>query len=424
MGKLTDVQIKAWIRSGERFEGKADGGGLYLRYRAGDKNPIWRFRYRLTGKARVMQIGTYPVMSLTQARDTARKMAARVTLGFDVAGEKQERKAEVAEKLEQEKNAVLVSGLAMEFWERQILPRWKKPDFVLGIINRSIIPHIGNIRLEDIDTPDIDKMLHKITAGGARVTANKVLQFSRRIFEYGIRRKMLTTNPALNLRISDAGGTTKSRTRWLTREELIQLFQAMRSVKRFSRENALAVKLLLALCCRKMELISAPWEEFDLDNGVWYLGKARRFNVSTGRIEPWTTKSGEPINIPLPPQAVIWLRELRLLAGSSPWVFPARKIRHRKIPHVEASTLDAALLKIRQAMPDVPHFTIHDFRRTGRTHMSALGVDRIVAERCLNHRISGIEGIYDQHQYFDERRAGLVKWADLLEALEKGENPE
>ncbi|ECC9936075.1 integrase arm-type DNA-binding domain-containing protein [Salmonella enterica] len=424
MGKLTDVQIKAWIRRGERFEGKADGDGLYLRYRAGDKSPVWRFRYRLTGKARIMQIGTYPVMSLTQARDTARKMAARVTLGFDVAGEKQERKAEVAEKLEQEQNAALVSGLAMEFWERQILPRWKNPDFVLGIINRSIIPHIGNIRLEDIDTPDIDRMLHKITAGGTLVTANKVLQFTRRIFEYGIRRKMLDTNPAQRLRVSDAGGIVKNRRRWLTREELIQLFQAMRSAKRFSRENALAVKLLLALCCRKMELISAPWEEFDLDNGIWYLGKARRFNIRTGTIDIWTTKSGEPLDIPLPAPVIEWLTELRELAGGSPWVFPARKKRHRKIPHVEASTLDVALVKIRQTMPDVPHFTIHDLRRTGRTHLAALGVDHVVAERCLNHRIIGIEGVYDQHQYFDERRAGLTKWADLLVALENGENPE
>ncbi|EJG4187814.1 site-specific integrase, partial [Salmonella enterica] len=73
-------------------------------------------------------------------------------------------------------------------------------------------------------------------------------------------------------------------------------------------------------------------------------------------------------------------------------------------------------------MTDVPNFTIHDFRRTARTHLAALGIDPIVAERCLNHRIRGVEGIYNRHQYFDERKAALSQWADLLVALERGED--
>lgn len=71
-------------------------------------------------------------------------------------------------------------------------------------------------------------------------------------------------------------------------------------------------------------------------------------------------------------------------------------------------------------MPDVPHFTIHDLRRTARTHMAAMGVDPVVAECCLNHKIKGVEGIYNRHQYFNERRLALELWADLLVALEQG----
>ncbi|HEI0782943.1 TPA: integrase, partial [Escherichia coli] len=63
---------------------------------------------------------------------------------------------------------------------------------------------------------------------------------------------------------------------------------------------------------------------------------------------------------------------------------------------------------------------VHDFRRTARTHLAALGVDPVVAERCLNHRIKGVEGIYNRHQYFNERRHALELWADLLVALEQG----
>ena len=72
-------------------------------------------------------------------------------------------------------------------------------------------------------------------------------------------------------------------------------------------------------------------------------------------------------------------------------------------------------------MPDVEPFSIHDLRRTMRTQMAALGIDPVIAERCLNHKIKGVEGIYNRHQYFDERKAALAQWCDLLVALERGE---
>jgi hypothetical protein len=86
------LKFGAWIKGGERFEGRADGDGLYLRFREGDTGATWRYRYRFDGKQRVMNIGSYAVLSLADARKTTKEMAARVALGYDVAGEKQERK--------------------------------------------------------------------------------------------------------------------------------------------------------------------------------------------------------------------------------------------------------------------------------------------------------------------------------------------
>jgi hypothetical protein len=65
MAKLTDMQIKAWIKAGERFEGRADGDGLWLRFREADKVPVWRYRYRFEGKQRTMQICPGQVFSNT-----------------------------------------------------------------------------------------------------------------------------------------------------------------------------------------------------------------------------------------------------------------------------------------------------------------------------------------------------------------------
>lgn len=407
MTKLSDVQIRAWIKAGERFEGRADGGGLYLRYRAGDSVPTWRFRYKFAGKPRVMNLGSYGELSLANAREEARRQSAKVALGHDVAGEKQARKAAALAQMEQERNALRVSELAAEYFERQILGRWKHPDILRRRIDKDINPNIGHIRVEDVKPRHIDDMLQKIVARGAPTIANDVLRWTRRIFDYAIKRHALEVNPAGAFEIADAGGQEQSRERWLTRDELARLFEAMRKAKGFGRENELSFKLLLALCCRKMELCGAQWEEFDLDSAVWHLPGER-------------VKNGDAIDIPLPPQAVAWLRELSSLAGGSRWVLPARKMQNRMIPHIQESTLPVALAKVRREMPGVASFTIHDFRRTARTHLAALGVDPIVAERCLNHRIRGVEGIYNRHQYFDERRHALALWADMLIALEQG----
>ncbi len=97
-------------------------------------------------------------------------------------------------------------------------------------------------------------------------------------------------------------------------------------------------------------------------------------------------------------------------------------MQHRMIPRIQESTLLVALSKVQTNLPDEPNFTIHDFRRTTRSHLVALGVDPVVAERCLNHRIKGVEGIYNRYQYFDERKRALDLWANMLVSLERGKD--
>lgn len=409
MGKLTDMQIRAWVKSGERFEGRSDGNGLYLSFPARSASPVWRFRYRLAGKQRVMNMGSFASMPLAKAREIAKELSAKVALGHDVAGEKQERKKEAVAKIDAEKAAWKVSYLCDQFFERVILPKWKHADIVRRRIENDIKPKLGKMKAEEVKPRDIDDMLQAILKRGAPTVANDVLRWTKRIFDFAIKRHVVETNPASAFDPSDAGGKEVSRDRWLSREEIIKLFQAMRDMLgRFSVENMYAIRLLLLLAVRKEELIAARWEEFDLDKAVWHLPEER-------------TKTSAAIDIPLPPLALETLRELHRLAHGSAYVFPARKMQHRMIPHIDLNTLNAALAKhIRPKLTGVENFTIHDFRRTARTHLAALGVDPFTAERCLNHKIKGVEGIYNRHDYFDERKAALNEWAKLLSALEEG----
>jgi integrase len=166
----------------------------------------------------------------------------------------------------------------------------------------------------------------------------------------------------------------------------------------------LAFRLLLLLGVRKGELVRAQWAEFDLAAGSWTVPDER-------------SKTGAGFVVPLPALAVSWLEELRIRAAGSPWVFPARRTGRRAAPHMAGDTLNVALSRVDHGLP---HFTVHDLRRTVRTQLAALGIPPHVAERCLNHKLRGVEGVYDRHDYLDERRAALEQWAAVLSGLDGG----
>lgn len=111
MGRLTDVAIRAWIRSGERFEGRSDDDGLVLTWREKRTAPSWQLRYRFAGKPRVMEIGSYSDLTLAAARQAAKELRAKIALGHDVAGEKQERKSTALARIEAARSVTTV-GLA------------------------------------------------------------------------------------------------------------------------------------------------------------------------------------------------------------------------------------------------------------------------------------------------------------------------
>lgn len=406
MPKLTDKQIRQWIKDDEHFEGRSDGDGLTMRYRASDAVPAWRYRYKFAGKPRVMALGSYKELSLADARKTARELSARVALGYDVAAEKQERKREAVAKIEAKANARTVADLADEFFERMILPRWKHPNIVRSRIEKDIKPAIGKLSVEDVKPRHIDTLLQGIVERGAKTVANDVLRWTKRIFDYGIKRHYCETNPASAFNVTDAGGKEKARDRWLNRDELWAFFEAMKVAKGFSVQNERALMLLLLLGVRTSELREAKWSEFDLNKGIWDLPAER-------------TKTEMATTIPLPALAVEWLQDLKRLGDGADYVLPARKVQSRMLPFICESTLSVALGKVKHGLP---HFTIHDLRRTARTHIQALGVPPHVAERCLNHKIKGVAGIYDRYDYFEERRDALERWAWLIAEIESGKS--
>lgn len=405
---ITDRELRSWLSAGAVDRGIGEGLTFVASPAAARAcRASWILRYRSNGRSKEKVLGRYPELSLRDARERAREDRALIERGIDVAAVKQVEKALVLE-------VPNVQRLGEVWIARYIQPRYKHPEVVARVLRKHINPILGSMAPSDVRPTHIDHALRRIVTSGAPTVANDALRYLTRMFRMAARNQWVERNPAADFDLLDAGGGELARDRWLTMVELRQLARAMQATPNFGRENELAVWLLLALCVRKMELLSARWEAFDLDAGIWTLAREN-------------TKTRSEIKIPLAGPAIAWLKEARVFSFGKPYVFPARRLIHRRLgklrvnryDHVGPDTLNVALKRLK--VLDMEHFTIHDMRRTARTHLAGLGVDRFVAERSLNHKLGNVEGIYDRHDYFAERRAALGAWAAVLAQAERND---
>ena len=401
MTELTSKAVSAKIR-GEpgRF---ADGNGLYLvvpkRGRA-----YWMLRYTSNARRKEMTLGKVDDLSLADARMEAALKMKQLREGLDPL---------IAKKRADYGSINCVDDLFTD-WHEGNKKRLKHHHIPFRVYTKDISPVIGKMPPATVTGRDIRQILRNITESNRPTIANDALLYCKQLFNHGIKLDIISYNPAFAFSVDDAGGIEKSRDRALTVEELAFAFKKFREeADSFTRANYLACALLVLLGVRKGELTEAMWSEFDLSKKIWYLPQER-------------SKSGVAIDIPLPDLAIEWLNELRVRAFGSAYVFPNR--RSSKMPHMGKDTLNRAISKLfgrepgkavkpENKMGDFEHFTVHDLRRTCRSLLASLGVPGHVAERCLNHKLKGVEGIYNRHDYFDERRDAFGLLAQKLAPL-------
>jgi integrase len=159
-------------------------------------------------------------------------------------------------------------------------------------------------------------------------------------------------------------------------------------------------RLRLLSAQRGGEVHGATWEEMDLVRGWWTIPAERSKNKLAHRV-------------PLSPQAVRVLKELRKTAGDSPWVFPSPR---KKGPHINHAQKAIERIVERSGV----RFRGHDLRRTAATLMVGAGVSRLVVSKILNHVEIGVTAVYDRHSYDLEKRAALDFWAKRIDQILAG----
>ncbi|PJM69206.1 tyrosine-type recombinase/integrase [Achromobacter ruhlandii] len=398
---LDDIQLRRWIAAGERVA-RSDGDGLTFTLSAAG-TATWVLRYRLGGPQKEVTIGNYPDVTLAEARRTARKLRAAIDRGDDPAVEKRQEKARVTKiatvrQLVEDFKGKKLGGLAVDTVRYRI---WD--------LDKIILPKLGSLPVDQVQPADVVHMLE--TANRTWTISKRILTSAKMLFAHACGLRLINVNPVVGIDLVALRGPRPPVRRRVMLTEL-ELRTLLAGIEDIGTENALALRILLATCVRSTELATARWEYVDLEAGRWIVPEE---NVKVRRA----------FMVPLTPTVVGWFRQLQELAGTSEWVLPARQERRRRNQggdtHVGKTTLWAAIKRaFERGDIDIRRFTPHDTRSTAKGHMRNLGVSNEVSELALNHKLKGMEGIYDVREDIPERRVALELWAAFLDSCASG----
>ncbi|MDN3652312.1 integrase arm-type DNA-binding domain-containing protein [Thalassotalea ponticola] len=392
---LSDKLIKQWIKKKCIISGKSDGNGLQFSL-AKSGNASFYFRYQYHGQPRKLFLGRYPELSLKDAREQAKRHKTHLA---------QDKDPKDILRREERRHRSTLNSIFEHYYQTTIVDRYKYPERLLALYQNDIKRVLGHKLINEIDGFHISDLVQAIKRGTRckpprPSIANDVLYLLKNLFKHAVKLDLTRHNVALSFTAKDAGGPEHPKDTHLNLEQIKMFFATARSnAPSFTRTNYLASALLFVTCTRKMELLGAPWEEFDLTNQIWHLPAERN-------------KSRRAVDIPLSNEAIIWLNELRVFANGSNWVFPAKK--KGVLPHLYPDTLNHAFKKL----PLSFSFSPHDIRRTSRTLLSAeIKVSPQIAELCLNHKLPKLQAVYDRYAFFDERAEALQRLSSLLAPL-------
>lgn len=396
---LTQTAVKH-AKSGSKPRKEWDGGGLYLLVMPNGAK-LWRYKFRIAGKEQTYSIGSYPEISLSEAR--ARHMAARALVAHG-KHPTHERKAGELQKLLDAKNSFEAVAQA---WMAEKSKNWTAgyARQVQTVLERDVFPSVGSTKLDAVTTADLREIIvavanrtvptdgRKVRDRGAAAVATQIRQWCGAIFRYGVAHGLSGSDPSSALR--DVITRPKARHhRHLAEPEIAEFLQSLHGAGG-TRAVRLAVELLMLTFVRTKELRTAEWAEFDLDAKLW-------------RVPASKMKMGREHLVPLSEPAIARLLELQAMTGHQRFLFPNQR---RQGDVMTNTTVNRYL----ERMGYRGRLSGHGFRGTASTVLNEHGFDSAVIEKQLAHERGGqVYLAYNHAEYLDKRRVLMDKWGDFL----------
>lgn len=392
---LSDMQVVK-VKPKSRQVTLFDGGGLFLLVTpSGGK--LWRLKYRFEGKEKLLALGTYPEISLADARqrrDEARKQLAH---GIDPGALRKAQKQAETEETE------TFEVIARE-WHTKFTHTWALGHVVklLSALKRDLFPWIGARPIKELKAPELLAVLRRIESRGTLETAHRMRGLLGQIFRYAVATGRAERDPAADLRGALPQPNEKHHAAITDPKEVAPLLRALDGYQGHFVVKC-ALRLAPMLFVRPGELRHAEWAEIDLDEAVW--------NIPAHKM-----KMKEPHLVPLSNQAVEILRELQPLTGAGRYVFPSARSFARPMSN------NAILAALRRMGFSKDEMTGHGFRAMARTILDeVLQVRPDFIEHQLAHAVRDPNGrAYNRTAHLAERRKMMQLWADYLDGLRVG----
>lgn len=389
---LTELEIRH-AKPQDKPYSKSDGNSLSLLIEPnGSKG--WRFRFRFNNKAKMMSLGTYPIVSLTEARQKRDEAKKLVLSGIDPSELRKEQKRAKSHAL-----AETFEAIARE-WYAKRQDRWSVGyrDDMMSAFEKDIFPYIGYRPIREIKPLELMAALSKMEERGATEKARKVRQRCGEVWKYAIITGRAEYNPAPDL----ASAMVPHKRQNYAHLSISELPEFLNSIDGYmgSQLVKLAVRLLIITGVRPGELRNATWSEINLENALWEIPAERM-------------KMKRPHVVPLSIQAVNILKQIYPISGRYEFVFPGRTQHSKPISEM---TLNGLIKRIGYS----GRATGHGFRHTMSTILHEQGYNTAWIETQLAHvDKNSIRGTYNHAQYLDGRREMLQWYADYMDKLEK-----
>lgn len=387
---LNDAQVRNAKAKDKPYK-LGDMNGLYVLVSTTGAR-LWRYKYRLAGKEGVFAIGEYPEVSLAEARAAHGKARDLVKQGIHPL---HQRRQEELQKVTEAGNTF--KAIAKD-WIAQNKARWS-PYYLRQVerfMDSDVYPKIGTLPIKQVTAAHILKILKTAESRGAEVVALNIRQWCSAIFRYAVSNLLADSDPAAALK----GAVTRPKVQHnkpLAPSEIPDFIVALGKFGGY-RTTSIAVELLLLTFVRTVELRKAEWHEFDLDAALWRL-PAERMKMKREHL------------VPLAPQVVRLLRELKEWTGNRNFLFPNYR---NSSDCMTATTVNRAL----ERMGYGGKLSAHGFRGTASTILHEQGYRSEVIERQLAHvERNKVKAAYNHAEYLQERLAMMNSWANYIDEL-------
>ncbi len=401
---LSEASLKAQLGKDRiKIEEFADRDAMGVRITPKGKI-VFQLRYRYNGKQCRLDLGSYPNLSLKNARQESDRLRSELEKGYDPKQVRLKEKVNI-------RDAYIFETLFYEWHEKFCIPNKASESEIRRSFEIYVLPSLGKQNSDDISAYQWISLLEGVAKNSPSIAA-RILLNANQCLKWGQKRGLIINNHLINISAKHDLRIEKGmRERTLTDDDIYLAWYALERT-RMTYKNKVFLTLLLIYGCRVGELKNAKKTDFDFKTMIWTVPPE---NHKTGK------KTKKPITRPITESIKPYLVQAMELSEGSEYLFTADG-SNRPLGETSHLTMPNNIFQWlkRHKNIDMEHWSVHDLRRTMRTNMSTIAQPHI-CEIMLGHALPKIWGTYDKHDYLDDQAVAYEEWLNRLKLIWKKE---